>query len=336
MVEKLNVAVIGCGNIANFAHLPNLLKIKQIDLVATCDKMEERAKQAADRFKANRFFTDYKEVLELKDLDAVIIATPPDTHKEIAIDAIKSNKHVFLEKPLAVNLDDAHEIYKRWKQSNVKFAVGFCLRHHGMFRYAKELIENNVVGEPVALWRIAIGVAIGVLPPMGWLVDKKRSGGMVVENAIHIIDSFIWFANDIASASAQYKTERKGISIEDNAYIVFTHRNNAFSSVLQSWTATHTYESWGIVGREGTLSVKGYVLGTMEVSSRNRGLKEEKIEEEPIIMYEKEMEDFVKSILEDKPVFATPLEGLKAMEAAIAAEKSWREGKPVKLPLIDY
>ncbi|MGQ9596300.1 MAG: Gfo/Idh/MocA family protein [Thermoproteota archaeon] len=336
MVEKLNVAVIGCGNVANFAHLPNLLKIKQIDLVATCDKMEERAKQAADRFKANRFFTDYKEVLELKDLDAVIIATPPDTHKEIAIDAIKSNKHVFLEKPLAVNLDDAHEIYKRWKQSNVKFAVGFCLRHHGMFRYAKELIENNVVGEPVALWRIAIGVAIGVLPPMGWLVDKKRSGGMVVENAIHMIDSFIWFANDIASASAQYKTERKGISIEDNAYIIFTHKNGAFSSILQSWTATHTYEAWGIVGKEGTVSVKGYILGTMEISGKDRSPMEVTVKEDPIVMYEKELRDFVRSVLEDKPTFATPLEGLRAMEAAIAAEKSSEEGKPVKLPLIDY
>jgi predicted dehydrogenase len=334
-MKSLNVAVIGCGNIANYAHLPNLLKTRQ-KLLATCDIVEERAKQAADKFKADRFFTDYKKVLELKDLDAVIIATPPDTHKEIAVDAVKSNKHVFLEKPLAANLEDAYEIYIQWKRSNVKFAVGFCLRHHGMFKYAKELVENNTVGEPVALWRIAIGTAIGVLPPMGWLTDRKRSGGMVVENSIHMIDAFRWFAGDIVSALAQYKTERIGINIEDNAYIVFTHRNNAFSSILQSWTATHTHESWGIVGKQGTVSVKGYVLGTMEVSSRSRGLEEVKIEEDPIVMYEKEMEDFVKSILEDKPVFATPLEGLKAMEAAVAAEKSSKEGKLIKLPLIDY
>ncbi|MGB9717885.1 MAG: Gfo/Idh/MocA family protein [Thermoproteota archaeon] len=333
-MKSLNMAVIGCGNIANYAHLPNLLKTGQ-KLVATCDIVEEKAKQAAEKFKADRFFTDYRKVLELKDLDGVIIATPPDTHKEIAVDAVKSDKHVFLEKPLAANLEDAYEIYSQWKRSKVKFAVGFCLRHHGMFKYAKELVENNTVGEPVALWRIAIGTAIGVLPPMGWLTDKKRSGGMVVENAIHMIDAFRWFAGDIISALAQYKTERMGINIEDNAYIVFTHRNNAFSSILQSWTATHTYESWGIVGKEGTVSIKGYVLGTMEVSSRSKGVEEVKIEEDPIVMYEKEMEDFVKSILEDKQVFATPLEGLKAMEAAVAAEKSCKEGKLVKLPLID-
>jgi len=329
------MAVIGCGNIANYAHLPNLLKTGQ-KLIATCDIVEEKARQAAEKFKADRFYTDYKKVLESKDLDAVIIATPPDTHKEIAVEAVKSNKHVFLEKPLAANLEDAYEIYSHWKRSDVKFAVGFCLRHHGMFKHAKELIENSTVGEPVALWRIAIGTAIGVLPPMGWLTDRKRSGGMVVENSIHMIDAFRWFSGDILTALAQYKTERIGIDIEDNAYIVFTHRNNAFSSILQSWTATHTYESWGIVGKEGTVSVKGYVLGTMEVSSKSRGLEEVKIEEDPIVMYEKEMEDFVKSILEDKPVFATPLEGLKAIEAAVAAEKSWREGKTVKLPLIDY
>ncbi|MEM4168888.1 MAG: Gfo/Idh/MocA family oxidoreductase [Thermoproteota archaeon] len=334
-MKSLKMAVIGCGNIANYAHLPNVLKIGQ-KLVATCDIIEEKARQAAEKFKAEKFFTDYRKVVELKDLDAVIIATPPDTHREIAVEAIKSNKHVFLEKPLAANLDDAYEIYRQWKKSSVKFAVGFCLRHHGMFKHAKALIENNTVGEPVALWRIAIGTAMGVLPPMGWLIDKKRSGGMVVENTIHMIDAFRWFAGDITSVSANYKTERKGISIEDNAYIVFTHQNNAFSSVLQSWTATHTYESWGIVGKEGTVSVKGYVIGSMEVSGKGKGLEEVDIREDPIVMYEKEMEDFVKSILEDKPVFATPLEGLKAMEAAVAAEKSSKEGKIVKLPLIDY
>jgi len=335
-MKKVNVAVIGCGNVANFAHLPNLLKMEQAHLVATCDIIEGRAKQAAEKFKADRFFTDYRKVIELKDLDAVIITTPPDAHKEIAIDAIKSNRHVFLEKPLANTLEDAYEIYKQWKQGNVKFTVGFCLRHHGMFKYAKELIESGIVGEPVALWRVAIGIAIGVLPPVGWLVDKKRSGGMVVENTIHMIDSFIWFAGDIASALAQYKTERKGISIEDNAYVIFTHKNGAFSSVLQSWTATHAYESWGIVGKRGTVSVKGYVLGTMEISSSNRSPMEVTVKEDPIVMYERELKDFLDSILEEKPTFATPLDGLKAMEAAIAAQKSSEEGKAVKLPLIEY
>ena len=335
-MKELNVAVIGCGNIANYAHLPNLLKIEQVNLVATCDIIEARAKQAANKFNANKFFTDYKKVLELKDLDAVVVSTPPDTHREIAVEAIKSNKHIFLEKPLAATLEDAYEIYRQWKQSNVKFAVGFCLRHHGMFKYAKKLIEGSIVGDPVALWRVAIGTAIGVLPPVGWLVDKSKSGGMVVENTIHMIDSFTWFASDVTSALAQYKTERKGISIEDNAYIIFTHKNGAFSSILQSWTATHTYESWGIVGKEGTVSVKGYVLGTMEVSSKNESPREVTINEDPIVMYEKEMRDFVNSILEDKPVFASPLDGLKAMEAAVAAEKSSKEGKLINLPLVEY
>jgi predicted dehydrogenase len=335
-MKKLNVAVIGCGGIANYAHLPNLVKLEQVNLIATCDIIEERAKQAASKFKVSKFFTDYKDVLELKDLDAVVVATPPDTHKEIAIEAMKSNKHVFLEKPLAATLEDAYEIYKQWKKTNVKFAVGFCLRHHGMFKYAKKLIEDNTIGEPVALWRVAIGTAIGVLPPVGWLVDKNKSGGMVVENTIHMIDSFIWFAGDITSALAKYKTERKGISIEDNAYIIFTHKNGAFSSVLQSWTATHTYESWGIVGKGGTVSVRGYVLGSMEVSSRNESSREVTIKEDPIVMYEKEMKDFVNSILDNKPTFASPLDGLKAMEAAVAAEKSSKEGKLVNLPLVEY
>jgi predicted dehydrogenase len=333
---KLNVAVIGCGNIANYAHLPNLRKIEQVKLIATCDIVEEKARKAAEDFKVDMFFTDYGDVLDLKDLQAVVICTPPDAHKEIAIDALKAGKHVFLEKPLAASLEDAYEIYKHWKRSEEKFAVGFCLRHHGMFTYAKKLVEEDTIGEPVTLWRIAIGTAMGVLPPMGWLIDKGKSGGMVVENAIHMIDSFMWFAGDINSALAKYKTERRGISIEDNAYIIFTHDNGAFSSILQSWTATHTYESWGIVGKKGTVSVKGYVLGTMEVSNKSESVREVIIEEDPIVMYEKEMINFVESILKNKPTFASPLDGLKAMEAATAAERSSEKGKMVKLPLIEY
>lgn len=227
-MRKLNFAVIGCGNIANYAHLPNLVSNENVNLVATCDIIEERARAAAEKYKANRYFTNYKDLLEIKDLDAVVIATPPDSHKEISIEAMKLNKHVFLEKPLASNLEDAYSIYKQAKKSSVKFAVGFCLRFHGMFRYAKELIENNFIGEPVSLWRVAIGTAIGVLPPVGWLVDKNRSGGVVVENTIHMIDAFRWFAGEITSVYAQYKTVREGISIEDNAYITFTHKNGAF------------------------------------------------------------------------------------------------------------
>ncbi len=335
-MRKLNAAVIGCGNVANFAHLLNLSKMEEVKLIATCDIIEDKAKAAAQKFKAQKFLTDYQDVLGQKDLDLVVVATPPHTHRKIAVDAVKAEKHVFLEKPLATTLEDAHEIYKQARRSKAKFAVGFCLRFHGMFNYAKKLLQDGTIGEPVALWRMAIGTAIGVLPPVGWLIDKSKSGGMVVENTIHMIDAFRWFAGDVVSAFAQYKTAKKGIGIEDNAYMIFTHHNGAFSSVLQSWTASHTHESWGIVGREGTVSTRGYVLGPMEVSSRKGAPREVTIKEDPSVMYEMEMRDFIASILNDRPVFASAFEGLKAMEVAVAAEKSSKKGKKINLPLVEY
>ncbi|OYT31700.1 MAG: hypothetical protein B6U94_02140 [Thermofilum sp. ex4484_79] len=333
-MKKLKAGLIGCGNIANLVHLPHLAKIENVDLTWVCDIVEEKAKEASKKYNVPKYITDYHEVVEDPEIDFVVITTPPDIHVNMTIDALKNGKHVFLEKPIAPNLDDAVKLYNFAKgKEDLKVCLGFCLRFHGMFKFVKELLDN-VIGEPVIMWRNAIGTALGVAAPATWVFDKKRSGGMLVENAVHIFDAFRWFAGEYESVEGYVKTVTSGINIEDTVVASMRFKNDCFGSLTQTWTATHSWEAWGVVGKKGTVTVDGYILGSMRVSWKGEAEREITIKEDPNVMYYKEMVSFVDSIINDKPVFAGLVDGIRSMEAAIAIQISGEEKKPVKLPLV--
>ncbi len=334
-MKKLKAGLIGCGSIANYAHLQNLVKIDNVDLVWVADIIKEKAVKAAEKYNVPRYTLDYHEILEDPEVDFVVITTPPDTHVDIAIDALKSGKHVFLEKPVAANLDDAVRLYNFARNTDLKMGLGFCLRFHGMFKFVKELIDNGTIGEPTIMWRNAIGAAIGVAAPSRWVFDKRRSGGMMVENAVHIFDAFRWYAGEYESVEAYVKTVTKNLGIEDTVVASLKFRNGCFGSLVQTWTATHSWEAWGIVGTKGTVTVDGYVVGDMKVSWRGEAERIIRIKEDPGVMYYKEMVSFVESILYDKTVFADIVDGIRSMEAAIAVQKSGEENRPIKLPLVN-
>jgi predicted dehydrogenase len=332
-MEKLGAVVVGCGNIGTYAHIPNLKAIAKIDLISVCDVVEERAKAAANRFGVKRYETDYRKFLDDENVGLLAVCTPPDTHLEIAGAALEAGKHVFLEKPLASNIQDSLKLHKVAKKSKGKLMPGFCLRYHGMFRYVKHLIEAGKLGTPELMWRNSIGAAIGVLAPAQWVMQKKRSGGMLVENAMHIFDAFRWFAGEYDSVYAETKTVSEGIEIEDTAMVAMRFRNGAYATITQTWAATHSWDAWGVMGSNGTVTVDGYVGGPMKISWKGESLRVVDVKEDAIVMYRKELESFVERILGGLDPEVNVDDALKAQEAATAALRSSEERKPVKLPL---
>ncbi|RLE79207.1 MAG: hypothetical protein DRJ52_08900 [Thermoprotei archaeon] len=110
------------GFIGN-VHLKSFQSIDKAEVVAVCDIIEERAREAAEEYKVPRVYTDFSKVIEDKEVDAVIIGTPPHLHKEQSIEALKAGKHVFLEKPMATCLKDAIEIRNRVKKTGQKLML---------------------------------------------------------------------------------------------------------------------------------------------------------------------------------------------------------------------
>ncbi|MCI0362737.1 MAG: Gfo/Idh/MocA family oxidoreductase, partial [Phycisphaerales bacterium] len=148
MTRKFGFGVIGCGSIAEIAHFPSIAKTSDAELVACCDIDQQTAQKAAQKWGAKRWFTNHIEMLDQSDgLDAVIIATPNNMHRNQAVAAASRGVHVVVEKPLAITNQEAWEIVQACRDHNVKLMVGCDRRFWTHNQWAKQLVEQGVIGK---------------------------------------------------------------------------------------------------------------------------------------------------------------------------------------------
>jgi predicted dehydrogenase len=147
MSSKLRGGVIGCGQVANLQHLPNLRNLRDIDLVAVCDRNLILAKKTAKKFHINRVYKNFQSMLELEDLDFVDICTPTFSHAILAIKAFRMGIHVIVEKPMALNLKEADEMIRVSHQNNLQLCIVHNFLFNPIIRRAKHLIESGAIGK---------------------------------------------------------------------------------------------------------------------------------------------------------------------------------------------
>ena len=140
---RVNLAVIGCGFIAETAHIPNAIGMPEARLVAVADVNEERLKVVEQKFGIKEYHLDYHEVLFRPDVDAVLVCTPTSTHAQIAVEATGEGKHVFIEKPMTTNSAEAERVVEAVRESGVKFMVGMNYRFIPSHRIAKRFIRES-------------------------------------------------------------------------------------------------------------------------------------------------------------------------------------------------
>lgn len=192
--EKIRVALIGAGNRGAFL-LRHLLELQGAEVVAVCDMLPERADAAATAVAAKggapRTFTDYRRLLdEVKDLDAVIQATPDYTHREIDIAVLERGLHLYAEKPLALTVPDCLAIREAARRAKGLMQVGFQLRHDPARAAAMRWIHEGKAGRVLLCHGMRHG---GDLPRnIPWYFDKTKCGDIVVDQGIHILDLFRW------------------------------------------------------------------------------------------------------------------------------------------------
>jgi predicted dehydrogenase len=148
--ERLRIGVIGCGGMAN-EHMDALLKMKETDnvqIVAVCDVYQKRLDQAAAKTGA-RSYARYPEVLALKDVDYVLIATPEHWHHRMILDALDAGKHIYVEKPMAHSIDEAREVVEKVKNSRLKLQVGVQGMSDESYQEANNRIQRGVLGKVV-------------------------------------------------------------------------------------------------------------------------------------------------------------------------------------------
>ena len=189
-MKSINVCLIGTGR-AGMIHGRNFAKnVQNACLVALCDPDSEALKAAQEELGIEIGYTDYQDVLNNQNIDAIIVVTPTQFHCEIVVAAAKAKKHILCEKPLAVNEEECLLMIDAAKENNVKLQVGFMRRFDESFRHAKMLVDQGVIGDVVLIKSLTHGPS----EPKQWMYDIAKSSGPIGEVNSHDLDTLRWFS----------------------------------------------------------------------------------------------------------------------------------------------
>jgi len=229
--ELIRVAFVGVGNRGTYL-LRNMLKVPGVEIVAACDIVEERAAQAArlvaEAGGSARVWTDFRKMLdEQKGIDAVVLATPDYTHKDLDIAILEVGKHLYAEKPLALTAEDCRMVVRAAEQAKGIFQVGFQLRHDPRRNAAMKFIHSGGIGKVLMCHGIRHG---GDLPRgIPWYFDKTKCGDIMIDQGIHILDLFTWAIGShplraMASGGTNlFINEPPGRTVMDNYSLIFEY-----------------------------------------------------------------------------------------------------------------
>ena len=265
-MEKLRIGIIGCGGIANGKHMPAIKNTGLAEIVAFCDIIEEKALNARENYgsKDSKCFVDYRELLEIKDIDAVCVCTPNISHCEITVAALKAGKHVMCEKPMAMNFQEADLMTRTAKECGKLLTIGYQNRFRPDSIYLKKECEKGTFGE--IYFAKARALRRRAVPVWGvFLEEDKQGGGPLIDIGTHALDLTLYMMNNYKPKYAVGTTyhklnnqtqtgniwgdwDREKFTVEDSAFGFVVMENGATIIIESSW-APNTLE----VGEAQTL-----------------------------------------------------------------------------------
>ncbi|KAA0965487.1 Gfo/Idh/MocA family oxidoreductase [Sporosarcina sp. ANT_H38] len=185
----LKVGVIGGGSISEF-HINPYMKNDEVELVALCDSNEQRLVKVGERYSVTELYSNYEELLRNSEIDAVSICTWNNTHAVIAIAALEAGKHVLVEKPLCMTVEQAEAVESAVKKSGKILQVGFVRRHGDNTKLLKQFIDQDELGE---IYYAKASCLRRLGNPGGWFSDQSKSGGgPLIDLGVHMID-ICWY-----------------------------------------------------------------------------------------------------------------------------------------------
>ena len=340
-IPKLRFAVLGCGSVSQ-KHFMALDQIEGACLVAVCDQDAGRASETGRRVEVP-YYSDYREMLEKEEIDVVSILTPSGLHAEHALDGLEYGKHLVIEKPLALRLEDAEAIIRK---ADARRARLFVVQQHRFNRPVVRLREDFdkgcfgklVLGSVRVRWRRTQDYYDSASWRGTWALD----GGVLANQASHHIDLLQWFMGDVESVFARTATRLVEIEAEDTAVAVLKFTNGALG-VIEATTATRPEDLEGsisILGEGGTVVIGGFATDKAEVwrfADAREGEEQSvlaELNETPadyISPHYQFLIDVVDSIVRDRKALIDGLEGVKSLRLLHALYESAATGLEVKL-----
>jgi inositol 2-dehydrogenase len=329
----IRMGLIGAGRMgATFAH--HLINsIAEADLIAIADAHGKTAGEVAARYGVESTYNDYYRLLERPDIDAVVIASPTNTHAEIIQAAARAGKHIFCEKPLALTMEDCDAAIAAVKAAGINLQLGFMRRFDAGYVAAKRKIEEGLIGKPVMF------KSTGRDPKRTSLEFARRenSGGLIADMAAHDFDLGRWLMGSevqrvYSEGGCLVYPELQDVGDIDNAVVNLRFASGAIGNVDVSRNAVYGYDiRTEVLGSEGGLMISKIRQTPILVMTRD-GVTHDTV---PYFMerfgeaYAAEIRDFVACILEGREPTVTAQDGRAAAAIGIAATISFEEGRPV-------
>ena len=352
-MKKLRIGVIGCGGIFNAVHLPAYVAMDNVEIVAVCDIIEERAQKAAKTFTDAAVYTDYKDVIAREDIEAVDICTPNYLHPIIACAAMEAGKHVFSEKPDSPTVEGVLKMKETSEKTGKILMVMRNNRYVPASAFARKYIQDGEAGEIYAAhcgWQRRRGIP----GKGGWFTTKAQSGGgPLIDLGVHMIDLALWlmgnpkpvavtgctyskFAGNDVSDSDNSKFGDKAADgvydVEDLAMGFVRMDNGACLTIECSW-ASNIEKERRFVELYGTKAGLKWDTEHLTLFEERGGTLVDSVPKMPAVSkgHEMNLRHFVDVVLNgEKPMFV-PEQGVDMVKLLCALYESAATGKEVQL-----
>ncbi|UCF63764.1 MAG: Gfo/Idh/MocA family oxidoreductase [bacterium] len=261
----LKFGLIGCGSFGQFC-LRALSTIDEVQLLAVADTDTKRARDTAREFGV-AFCENPNKLISNPDIEMIHIVTPPDTHYELSMAALRSGKHVLCEKPLALSLSEVDEMLQLAEENGKIIPVNFILRYVPLVDLVKKIIDCKVLGEPIRAFFENYATDEN-LKPDHWFWNKDKSGGIFVEHGVHFFDLYSHWLGD-ANMIWAYTTNRESTRQEDRVFCFLQYDSGVVASHY------HGFDQPKVIDRQihrllferGDMVVHGWVPEWFEIEA---------------------------------------------------------------------
>ena len=362
MVVK--IGIIGCGGIANGKHLPALQQVEEVEMVAFCDIIKERAEKASTEYGVAHagVYEDYQEMLKEEELDVVHVLTPNNKHAEITVAALEAGNHVMCEKPMAKTTEEAKTMIDAAKKTGKKLTIGYQNRFRTDSQYLHEVCQEGELGDIYSAKAHAIRRR--AVPTWGVFLDEQaQGGGPLIDIGTHALDLTLWMMDNYKPKYVVGKTYRELAETKNAANAwgpwdpeKFTVEDSAFGFILMENGATIYLESsWALNSldvKEAKTTLYGSKGGAdmdhgLTINGEDHGLlydKEIQLETGGVDFYDGagsdpallEAQAWIKAVIEDGQPVVKPEEALVVTEILEAIYESSKTGEPVYLSERNY
>lgn len=314
-MEKLRLAVIGCGAVVRGIHMPVAARSDQVEVAMLVDKYLPRARELADQYGVPVVADDYQNVVG--QVDAAIVALPHYLHAPVTIDLLRHGIHVLVEKPMALTTSDCDQMIVAASNADATLAVGLDCRFMASSHYVKWALESGLLGDVVD-FDLRRGTVYSWPVTSGLMFQKETAGGgVLIDVGVHALDRLLWWLGDYASV--EYYDDAMG-GVEANCMLYLEMRSGA-SGVMELSRTRDLRNSWIIRGEKRTLVVKTGANALIRLEARDRdtvlaghAMSGGVVEETYWDVYRRQLEDFAEAIRDRREPRVTGQEGKCAVE----------------------